>query len=59
MYKRQVPQDITPDKIRGYMIKEDWFFDRQRSVMDVRILGICPMTATVNKNTKQEDTTGS
>jgi len=54
-----VASDITPDKIRGYMIKEDWFFDRQRSVMDVRILGICPMMATVNKNTKQEDTTGS
>jgi gliding motility associated protien GldN len=26
-----------------YRIKEDWFFDRQRSVMDVRIIGICPV----------------
>jgi gliding motility associated protien GldN len=26
-----------------YYIKEDWFFDRQRSVMDVRILGISPI----------------
>jgi gliding motility associated protien GldN len=24
-------------------IKEDWFFDKQRSVMDVRIIGICPI----------------
>lgn len=24
-------------------MKEDWFFDKQRSVMDVRILGLCPM----------------
>lgn len=31
----------SPD-ITQYMLKEDWFFDKQRSVMDVRILGICP-----------------
>ena len=24
-------------------VKEDWFFDKQRSVMDVRIIGICPI----------------
>ena len=26
-----------------YKIKEDWFFDKERSVMDVRILGIAPV----------------
>lgn len=26
-----------------YEIKEDWFFDKQRSVMDVRIIGISPV----------------
>jgi gliding motility associated protien GldN len=26
-----------------YEIKEDWFFDKQRSVLDVRIIGICPV----------------
>jgi gliding motility associated protien GldN len=25
-------------------LKEDWFFDKQRSVMDVRIIGLCPIT---------------
>ena len=25
------------------MIKEDWIFDRQRSVMEVHIIGIAPM----------------
>lgn len=24
-------------------VKEQWFFDRERSVMDVRIIGICPV----------------
>jgi gliding motility associated protien GldN len=31
----------TSEEIANYEVKEDWFFDRQRSVMDVRILGIC------------------
>jgi gliding motility associated protien GldN len=30
-------------EIVKYEIKEDWFFDKQRSVMDVRIIGICPI----------------
>lgn len=29
--------------VNGYKVKEDWFFDKQRSMMDVRILGIAPM----------------
>jgi gliding motility associated protien GldN len=35
--------DLTSKDIKQYWIKEDWFFDKQRSVMDVRILGICPL----------------
>jgi gliding motility associated protien GldN len=35
--------NLTSDKIKAYWMKEDWFFDKQRSVMDVRILGLCPM----------------
>jgi gliding motility associated protien GldN len=34
--------EVTSDKIRKYVLKEDWIFDRQRSVMDIRIIGICP-----------------
>lgn len=34
---------LGPDDIVQYQIKEDWFFDKQRSVMDVRILGIAPV----------------
>lgn len=29
--------------VRKFIIKEQWFFDRHRSVMDVRIIGICPI----------------
>ena len=34
---------VISSAIRKYWMKEDWFFDKQRSVMDVRILGICPL----------------
>ncbi|HXB13259.1 MAG TPA: gliding motility protein GldN [Bacteroidia bacterium] len=54
-----VHEDVTNDKIKQYMLKEDWFFDKQRSVMDVRTLGICPMKATVNSNTGEEDASGA
>jgi len=29
--------------VKKWRIKEEWYFDKQRSVMDVRIIGICPM----------------
>jgi len=31
---------LSSGEINAYRIKEDWFFDRQRSVLDVRIIGI-------------------
>jgi gliding motility associated protien GldN len=34
---------ILSKDIVQYRIKEDWFFDKERSVMDVRILGIAPV----------------
>jgi gliding motility associated protien GldN len=35
---------LPPEAIARFMIKEDWIFDRQRSMMHVRIIGIAPMT---------------
>jgi gliding motility associated protien GldN len=52
-YKRVgIPNEILTTNVLAYWVKEDWFFDKQRSVMDVRILGICPLT------TKTDPTTG-
>ncbi len=34
---------VDSDKIVQYRIKEDWFFDKERSVLDTRILGIAPV----------------
>jgi gliding motility associated protien GldN len=41
----QVVQEInlSSEEIKMYAIKEDWIFDKQRSTMDIRILGIAPL----------------
>lgn len=31
------------ERVTKFRIKEDWFFDKQRSVMECRILGLCPL----------------
>lgn len=33
-----------------YRVKEDWFFDRERSIMDVRIIGIAPALNIIDQN---------
>ena len=43
-YIEQVQEiELEAGDIRQIWIKEDWFFDKQRSVMDVRIIGISPL----------------
>lgn len=43
----EVSQTITPDivssEVKQLLLKEDWFFDRQHSMMEVRIIGMCPV----------------
>lgn len=34
-----------------YRVKEDWFFDRERSIMDVRIIGLAPALNIIDLNT--------
>ena len=40
-----VVQNITLESrdIKMYKLKEDWIFDKQRSTLDIRIIGIAPM----------------
>lgn len=35
--------EFDPTKIMRLRIKEDWYFDKQRSQMMVRIIGLCPV----------------
>ena len=54
-----IHNDVTADKIKGYMLKEDWHFEKQRSVIDPRILWICPEIVFINKNTGEADASGA
>jgi len=51
----RVENKVTSEGIRQYELKEDWIFDRQRSVLDVRILGLGPKKLVVNENTHKVD----
>lgn len=45
-YEEQVQvvrNDINPEDVKRFRIKEIWFFDEETSMMQVRILGIAPL----------------
>ncbi|MFN8863718.1 MAG: gliding motility protein GldN [Flavobacteriales bacterium] len=41
--EKRVLEPITSEDIVAYTIKEDWIFDRQRSQLVVRIIGLAPV----------------
>ncbi len=43
MHDTVIFRELDPKDVMEYHVKEIWFFDRQRSMMDVRIIGICPV----------------
>ena len=40
---KKVINPFNPQDVQRIRIKEDWIFDKQRSEMQVRIIGICPV----------------
>lgn len=44
-----VQGEIRPTDIKQYMIKEEWYFDKLTSTLNVRIIGICPIREFVNE----------
>ncbi len=42
-YDTLITKTFNAGDVKRFRIKEDWFFDKQRSVMEVRIIGICPV----------------
>lgn len=43
--------EISSDRIKQYWIKEDWFINKQTGVMEVRIIGICPLKENIDPST--------
>lgn len=48
-YDTIIKREFSPEKVIAFRVKEDWFFDKQRSVMDVRIIGIAPLVYDVDE----------
>ena len=42
--------EFNQNDVYGYKVKEEWYFDKQRSVMDVRIIGLCPVMQKKDRN---------
>jgi len=42
-YDTTIYTTFDPSKIMQLRVKEDWYFDKQRSQMMVRIIGLCPV----------------
>lgn len=41
--QQEVTRDVRVEEVKQLLVKEVWYFDRNYSRMDVRILGICPI----------------
>ena len=42
-YDTVIAKDFNYDDVVAFRVKEEWFFDKQRSVMEVRIIGLAPL----------------
>lgn len=43
MIEKVFEGEVKPYDVKQYIVKELWFFDKQRSVLEVRIIGLCPI----------------
>ncbi|MBN1183124.1 MAG: gliding motility protein GldN, partial [Bacteroidales bacterium] len=44
----QIVKEVRSDDVKQILVKEVWYFDRNYSRLDVRIIGICPILEFVN-----------
>lgn len=49
-----VPGEMRFNTVKQYMVKEEWYFDKQTSTLNVRIIGLCPIREFV----REGDTSG-
>ena len=54
MFDTVIKTEFDPSNVKKLKIKEDFYFDRQRSQVEVRILGICPVVDEMDKNTGEK-----
>jgi gliding motility associated protien GldN len=52
----EVPGEVRTFEVREYLILEQWYFDKQRSRFDSRIIGLCPIRVSQRKDDQGNDT---
>lgn len=50
-----IERDIKYHEVTKYEIMEQWYFDKQHSMMRVKIIGICPIRTYVDQETGQTE----
>lgn len=50
---KDISEDFTPSQVLEYRIKEVWFFDKHRSLQDVRIMTIAPIIEYVRASSSE------
>jgi len=52
--------EFSAKDVKKFLIREDWFFDKQRSILEARIMGMCMIKDeyTVDPNTGEEEFKG-
>ncbi len=43
LIEKPVTGEIRSEEVKQFMLKEEWYFDKQSSALNVRIIGICPI----------------
>ena len=55
MYELEEVDPFNRTEVKSWIIKEEWYFDKHRSTMDVRIIGLCPVRTYIDKATGEEE----
>ena len=51
-----VAEEMKSDEVKQVMLKEIWYFDKQTSTLQVRIIGICPIRLYYRDEDKNQET---
>lgn len=43
LVEKVVAGEVRSEEVKQFMLKEEWYFDKQTSTLNVRIIGICPI----------------
>lgn len=51
-----IAQEMKSDEVKQLMLKEIWYFDKQTSTLQVRIIGMCPIRLYYREEDKNQET---